>query len=194
MAVGIYITLAGASPRRKKIEDYVREINQRLIFLETPTRIVDWYHSTGNFVVQSPITNRWMISDELSLAFGVPCTVQTIDEVASWVSIAERAENPLQTGIRWAKGIAFELKGKPCTITPKPTPYAVFFHINRFALGVCKAERVSNEDPESDDRSEDWGTLSDEISKQVGGMWTARSLARLNGVITKARKHNRPRA
>lgn len=173
------------------MEDYVREINQRLILLETPTRIVDWYHSTGNFVVQSPITNRWMISDELSLALGVPCTVQTIDEIASWVSIAERTESPPQTGMRWIKAIAFELKGKPCTITPKSTPYAAFSHINRFALGVCKPERVNSEGSEGDDRSEGWGSISDEISKQVGGMWTARSLARLNGVIMKAQKHNR---
>lgn len=172
------------------MEDYVREINQRLILLETPTRIVDWYHSTGNFVVQSPITNRWMISDELSLAFGVPCTIQTIDEVASWVSIVDKTESPPQTGIRWTKGIAFELKGKPCTITPKPTPYAVFYPINRFALGVSKAAHV-NEGSESDDHSEGWGAVSNEISKQVGGMWAARSLARLNGVMKKARKHDR---
>jgi hypothetical protein len=172
------------------MEEYVREINQRLILLETPTRIVDWY-STGNFVVQSPITNRWMIADELSLAFGVPCTVQTTDEVASCVSIAEKfnAECTGDKGIRWTKGIAFEVKGKPCTVALKPTPYAVFFHINRFAVGVNKAERFNS--LETEDRSEGWGAISEEISKQVSGTWTARSLTRLKGVIVKARTHDK---
>lgn len=173
------------------MEDYVREINQRLVLLETPTKVVDWYHSTGNFVVQSPKTNRWAITDELSLALGVSCIVQTIDEVASCASIADKIGSPQsQADIRWTKGIVFKIKGKPCTVALKPTPRVVFFNINRFAVGVYKADPLTNQgDLDMSDRSAGWEAISDVLSKQVGGLWTARSLVRIEGVIKKAREH-----
>ena len=95
--MGIYITLGvgigNFSSRRKRMDDYVRETNQRLALLPTPTRMVDWFNSTGNFVVQTPRTNRWDIAAELSLALGVPCTVLTIDEATLCIAIADKASS-----------------------------------------------------------------------------------------------------
>lgn len=193
--MGIYISfavgIAHFSSGRKRLEDHVHEINQRLTLLSTPTRVIDWYHSTGNLVAKTPKHNRREIADELSLALGVPCTVLTADEVISCISIAEEANSPpADAGIRWKKGIAFEVKGRPCTVDLKPTPRAVFFRINGFTLGVNKKETLTDQGAlNKDDRVAGWGDVSDDVAKEVGGLWTARSLVGVKGVVEKARKH-----
>ncbi len=193
--MGIYITfgvgISNYSPRRKRTEDFVRETNQRLALLPTPTRVVDWFHSTGNFVVQTPKTNRWEIADELSLALGLPCAVLTGDEVALCIAIANKASSPPpETGIRWTKGIAFKVKGRPCTFDLKPTSRAVFFHVNRYAVGVIKKDRLTDSGAlDKDDRAGGWGAVSEDVSKAVGGMWTARSLVRIESLVNLASKH-----
>jgi len=195
VALGIYISfgvgIGSFSSRRKRTEDYVRETNERLALQATPTRVIDWYHSTGNFVVQTPKTNRSEIADELSLALGVPCTVLTTDEVASCILLADKASiPPVQTGIRWTKGIVFKARGKPCTSDLKPTPRAEFFRISGFAVGAIKKDSLtSREVLDKDDRAGGWGAVSDDVSKAVGGIWTARSLQRIEGILKKARKH-----
>jgi hypothetical protein len=173
------------------MEDYVRETNQRLALLPTSTGVVDWFHSTGNFVVQTPKTNRWEITDELSLALGAPCTVLTRDEVTLCIAIANKAGNPPpETGIRWTKGIAFKVKGRRCTLDLKPTSRAVFFHVNSYAVGVIKKDRLTNSGAlDKDDGAGGWGAVSEDVSKAAGGMWTARSLVRIESLLKIANKH-----
>jgi hypothetical protein len=173
------------------MEDYVRETNQRLALLPTPTRIVDWFHSTGNFVVQTSKTNRWEITDELSLALGVTCTVLTREEVTSCIDIADKASSPPpETGIRWTKGIAFKVKGGSRISDLKPTSRAVFFRVNSYAVGVNKKDRLTNSGVlDKDDRAGGWGAVSDDVSNAVGGMWTARSLIRIERLLKIANKH-----
>jgi hypothetical protein len=193
--LGIYVAfgvgIGDFSSRRKKMVEYVRETNQRLALEATPTRVIDWYYSTGNFVVETPKTNRFEIADELSLALGVQCTVLTTNEIASCVSVADKANSPPpQTGFRWTKGIAFEVKGKPCNVDVKATPRAVFFRINAFAVGVNKKDRLSSREVlDKDDRAGGWGAISGDIAEAVGGTWTARSLARIERILERARKH-----
>jgi hypothetical protein len=193
--LGIHIAfgvgIGNFSSRRKRMEDYVRETNQRLALLPTPTRIVDWFHSTGNFVVHTPKTNQWDIANELSLALGVPCTVLARDEVTSCIAIAEKASSPPpETGIRWTKGIAFKVKGGACTSDLKPTIRAVFFRVNSYAVGVNKKDRLTDSGVlDKDDRAGGWGAASDDVSKTVGGMWTARSLARIQSLVKVANRH-----
>ena len=189
--VAFGVGVGNFSSRRKTMEEYVHETNERLALLPTPTRVIDWFHSTGNFVVQTPKTNRWEINDELSLALGVPSTVLTRDEVTLCTTIADRASNPPpEPGIRWTKGIAFKVKGRPCTFDLNPIPQAVFFRVNRYAVGVYKRDRLEpNRGSDKDDRVGGWGVVSEEVSKAVGGVWTARSLVRIESLVKVANKH-----
>jgi hypothetical protein len=179
------------SSRRKKMKDYVDETNRRLSLLRTPTRVIDWHHSTGNFIVQTPKTNRFEISEELSLALGTSCAVLTINEVEHCLSVSDKAASPqAQPEIRWTKGIAFEVRGRPIATNPPSNPRAVFFQINNRALGVFKRDQVTDSDVlDKEDRRGGWGAISEDIAKAVGGKWTARSQARVQGLIEKARTH-----
>jgi hypothetical protein len=179
------------SSRREKMEKYVRETNQRLSLLSSPTKIIDWFGQTGNFVVHAPKRTRWQVADELSLALQVRCAVQSVDQVEFCVSIAEKAKDlSAQAGVRWTKGIAFHVKGKPCTTDLKPSPRAEFFRINEFAVGVYKKDQLTDEGvPDRANRSGGWGAVSNDIARTVGGVWTARSLMRVQGVMRDLRKH-----
>ncbi len=185
------VGIGNFSSRRKRVEDYVRETNQRLALLPTATRVVDWFHSTGNFVVQTPKTNRSEIADELSLALGVPCTVLTRDEVTLCIAAADKASTPPpEAGVRWTKGIAFRVRGRSGTLDLKPTPHAVFFPVNRYAVGVTKKDRLMDSGVlDKDERGGGWGAVSEDVSKVAGGIWTARSLSRIEGLVKLASKH-----
>jgi hypothetical protein len=152
--------------------------------------VIDWHHATGNYVVQSPKNNRWAIADELSLALGVPCVVLLTQDVIACVSIANKASSPpVEAGIRWTKGIAFLVKGAPCTGDLKPTPRAVFFRINDYAVGVFKKDQFTeNKELERESRAGGWGLISEDVSKAAGGIWTSRTLARIEGTVEKAVK------
>lgn len=172
------------------MDEYLPASNQKLSLLRTPTRIVDFHHATGNFVVQTPKVNRAEIADELSLVFGVNCAIMQTSQVLSCVSIAEKVSDPpIQPGIRWTKGIAFKVKGKPCIVDLKPTPRAQFFRVSEYAVGVFKKDQVATDEASGENRAGGWGAISVDISNAVGGIWTARPLMRIQGVITKALKH-----
>ena len=196
--MGIFIVLAvgtaSFSSRRLSMEEYVPATNQKLSLLRTPTRVVDFHHAMGNLVVQTPKVNRSEIADELSLVLGVPCAILQTGEVKSCVSIAERMSSPpVQTGIRWTKGIAFKVRGRPCTADLKPTPRAEFFRINEYAVGVFRKDQLTTDgvlDKES--RAGGWGEISGDISNVVGGIWTVRALLRIQSVLAKALKREPP--
>jgi hypothetical protein len=173
------------------MQDYVRATNQKLSLLKTTTRIVDWHYGTGNFVVQESDYNRMKVADELSLALGTPCATLTVEDLAAEVGVAKKTMSPLaQPGFRWTRGIAFWADGKPCTIILKPTIHAVFFPINKHAVGAFKKDKLAEgkETLDAENRAGGWGAISVDVAKAVGGTWTSRSLDRIEGVLAKARR------
>jgi len=191
--LGIWLVFADGvgrfSSRSKRMKDHIDEVNRRLTFLRTPTRIIDYHHSTGNVIVQSPKMNRLEVRDELSLALGVSCAVLRTDEVEQCVSIMDKAENPSsEAGIHWTKGIAFEVKGKPITTNPQSTQNAVFHRINGFTVGIYnRSQLAGSEGSDKVEHGGDWATISEYVSKSVGGKWTARSLVMVRALFEKAR-------
>jgi len=191
--VAIFIIFAAGagnfSARKTTVEEYVPAVNQRLSLLRTPTRVVDFHHATGNFVVQTPKVNRAEIADELSLVFGAPCAILQTGQIVSSVSVAEKVADPLpELGIRWTKGIAFKVKGRPCTFELKPTERAQFFRINEYAVGVFKKDQTAPSEVRDKSHAAGWGEISEDVSNSVGGIWTARALVRVKGVLAKALK------
>ena len=172
------------------MQDYVRATNQKLSLLNSRTRITDWY-AVANFVVQASDINRVRVADELSLALGTPCATLTIEELIADIAVAKKAISPpTEQGFDWTRGIAFRVHGKPCTITLKPTTHAVFFPINKHAVGAFKKDKLAEgqERLDKENRGGGWGAISADITKAVGGTWTSRSLDRVEGVLTKARR------
>jgi len=174
------------------MQDYVRATNQKLSLLNSRTRITDWY-AAANFVVQASDNNRVRVADELSLALGTPCATLTIEELIADIAVAKKAISPpTEQGFDWTRGIALRVHGKPCTITLKPTTHAVFFPINKHAVGAFKKDKLGDgkEAVDRENRPGGWGAISAEITKAVGGTWTARALNRVEGTLAKAHHYS----
>ena len=179
------------SSRRMAIQDYVRATNQKLSLLDSKARIADWHYATGNLVVRAFENNRLKVADELSLALGTPCAILSVEELAMVVAVAKKAMSPPpEQGFRWTRGVAFWVNGKPCNATLNPTTHAVFFPINKHAVGAFKKDRLADgkEVLDKEDRAGGWGAISADISKAVGGTWTSRALERVEGTLEKAHR------
>jgi len=175
------------------MKDYVQATNQKLALLRTRTRIVDWHHSTANFVIQTPDSNPMHAADELSLALGTPCAVLTVENLVGCATIAKRATSPpIEPGFSWTRGIAFWANGKPCTINLPPTPHAVFFPINKHAIGAFKRDQLIDrkEAVERESHTSGWNAITADIAKVIGGTWTARAMEKIDGTIAKATKYS----
>jgi hypothetical protein len=168
---------------------WIVEINAKLTSLQSSTRIVDWYGHTGNFVVESPRTNRLEIASELASAVRVSFAVLSYSETLNFALAAEKAASPPAVeGKRWTSGIAFAVKAPPCQSTPKPTLHAVFFAVSDYAVGAWKEDQlVQNGILDKERRGGGWGAVSGDISKESGGIWTARSLRTIKGTLEKAK-------
>ena len=188
--VAFAVGVGNFSARRLPMQDYVQATNQKLSLLNSRTRIADWYHATGNFVVQASDNNRLRVADELSLAIGTPCAALTIEELSTYIAAAKNPISPAtEPGVRWTRGLGFWVSGKPCTIVLKPTTHAVFFPINKHTVGLFKRDRLvgGKETLDIENRAGGWGAISVDITKAVGGTWTSRALDRVEGTLAKAR-------
>ena len=187
--VAFAVGVGNFSARRLPMQDYVQATNQKLSLLNSRTRIADWYHATGNFVVQASDNNRLRVADELSLAIGTPCATLTIEELSAHVAAAKKPISPpTEPGVRWTRGLGFWVSGKPCTIALKPTAHAAFFPINKHTVGMFKRDRLAGgkETLDIENRAGGWGAISADITKAVGGTWTSRALDRVEGTLAKA--------
>ncbi len=177
--------------RKEAMDKWVGEMNKKLTSHPSSTRIIDWYGHTGNFVIESSGTDSLELANELTSVLETTCAALTYDEAVAFVSAAEKAASPAPLGgKRWTNGIAFAVKGPPCQSVPKPTSHATFFQISERAVGAWKEDQLTqNGTLDREKRGGGWGAVSDDVSRAVGGVWTARSLRTVIGTLEKARQH-----
>lgn len=166
-------------------------VNKKLADLQSPTKLIDWYGHTGNFVLHSTKSNRSDIARQLTAVIGTSFAVLTYYEAADFASVAAKAVPPAPlAGKRWTSGIVLAVSGPPCQSVPKQTSYAIFFVISERAVGAWKEDQLTEGGIlDREKRGGGWGALSGDVSRQVGGVWTARSLRTVNGTLEKARHH-----
>lgn len=192
IAFGVNIgNLGRVSGRRQDMNEWTLELNRKLASLQSSTRIVDWYGHTGNFVIESSRIDRSDLANELTPIVGASCAVLPHDEAVAFAQVAERAVSPASLeGKRWTSGIAFAVRSQPCQSVPKPTSHAVFFPISDYAVGAWKKDQLTQAGTlDRERRGGAWGAVSGDVSRAVGGVWTARSLRTIRGTLEKARHH-----
>jgi hypothetical protein len=188
---GVDIGNLGFSGRRQDMSEWALEMNKKLASLQSSTKIVDWYGHTGNFVIESSKTERSEIASELTSVVGASLAVLSVDEVTDFVSHAEKTASPPPTeGKRWTCGIVFAVRSSSCQTVPKQTLHAAFFAISDYAVGAWKEDQLTRGGVlDRERRGGGWGAVSGDVSRHVGGVWTARSLRTVIGTIEKARQH-----
>jgi hypothetical protein len=62
-------------------------------------------------------------------------------------------------------------------------------------VGIFKKDQLTTEGMlDKETRAGGWGAISDDISSVMGGIWTARTLTRIQGVVGKALEQERTAA
>jgi hypothetical protein len=172
------------------MSEWVQDINQKLVMLKSPSTIIDWYGHTGNFVVESSEKEISNIAVDLTSVIGVSFAVLPYGEVERLIAAAGKSSAPSpREGKRWTCGMVFAVKSPPCVMVPKQTSHALFFALTDRAVGAWKEDQLKEDgalDPER--RGGGWGAVSGDVSKTVGGVWTARSLRTVIGTFKKAQE------
>ncbi len=167
------------------MEDWIRDVNQRLVKMGSSTKVLDSFSHTGNFVVHSN-NDRSQVATHLSSVFETQFAALSIDELGEYASIMKKASPPeSKAGFRWTLGLVSAVSGDQAT-SPKlhDTSHASFYPMPLRAVGAWKLDQLTDSGVlDREKRGGGWGAVSDDVSRQVGGKWTARSLSTVNGVL-----------
>jgi len=184
--VGVGNLGRGRAPRRLMAQ-WVEMLNRHLSQRHLSVRIVDFFGHTGNFLADSVST-----LEEVTARFKRLCdtdwVVRPNDEVrAALTALAGACEPEDEHGIRWTLGLAFHGGTGTTCGTVATTPRAVLWQISPCTIGVWKRDNLdADETLDRDRRSGDWGAISNDIERQLEGLWTARSRRTIDGLIRKA--------
>jgi hypothetical protein len=174
------------------MKDWVREGNQRLAGISASIRVLGSFSHTGSFVVESD-NDRSQVATHLSSVFDTQFTVLSVDDLAEYASIMKKACPPEpKVGFRWTPGLVLAISDEQATVSHKlhDTQHASFCPMPLRAVGAWKLDQLTDSEVlDSEKRGGGWGAVSDDVSCQVGGKWTARSLRPVNGVLKLAREY-----
>ena len=171
--------------RRRLMKDWIRDVNQRLAETGASTKVLDSFSHTGNFVVESD-NDRSQVASHLSSVFDTQFAVLSIDELGEYALIMKKASPPEpKAGFRWTPGLVFAVSSEQATGHKlHDTPHARFYLMPLRVIGAWKLDQLTTSGVlDREKRGGGWGAVSNDISLQIGGKWTARSLKTVKGVL-----------
>ncbi|MBM3221005.1 MAG: hypothetical protein FJZ38_20400 [Candidatus Rokubacteria bacterium] len=180
--------LGRARQRRVPTADRVTEINERLRVRALAAYIACAFGHTANYVMCCESHPPLELIGKVREALGFESAILPVANVRTALRDASSGtEPPRETGRRWTDGIAFHVSGTLTQTEAKSTERAVLWRISRDQVGIWKRDIETPEGQlDRDRRKGGWGAVAGEISKQLGGSWTARSLRTVAGIVRKA--------
>ena len=159
---------------------------------------VDAYAHTGNYVLQAPQTERLEHVVGV-LARYVPSHKFAVFGYTEFIALLEpmrralKQAPPATPGRRWTPGIVMDMNPNG-TIPPMPASdekaWFGSFAVPRIRT-AWKGDILDSQKGKLDNtqREGGWGSLSEHMRKVAGGLWTARSIKSVEGLIAVARSH-----
>jgi hypothetical protein len=174
-----------ASFRPALMDDWLQELNGRL--RGDPVRFVDYFGHTGNFVVDCREGSGYA-ARRLSQLLDAPCVAISTGTLKKCIDTVERLPcPPAESGVRWTPGALFLVAGSVNGKSLESVPRAVFRRIDDTAVAAWKRDVVTAAGRlDRGRRLGGWGALSQAVGRQLGGVWTARSLSTLRGALNRA--------
>ena len=106
------------------------------------------------------------------------------DVRAALVVLADAPQPTQAERVRWTPGLAFLSGDGVACGTVSSTSRAVLWRLSSYAIGAWKRDNLSAADRlDPGRRAGGWGAVSNDIHRQIGGQWTARSRRTLDGLI-----------
>jgi hypothetical protein len=168
------------------MSELVPRLNATLCSESDLVRVLDFFGHTGNFVLACETTPD-KAAQRLAGLLQTPCTVVAVETVQSCAAAARSFAPPTaKLGIQWTPGAVFRVSGPEASTAPR-APNAVFRGLNGAMLLAWKEDQLDAQGRlDKDRRSGGWGALSSAVTAELGGVWTARSISTLEGVLMRA--------
>jgi hypothetical protein len=178
---------------RARMQELIRRWNKQLASAESGSlEFLEFYRHTGNFLFEAHGNAQLeRVAEVLAQTEALPVfAVFPKDEFLSCLGLLHKAllQTPgTQPGRRWTPGLVMD-------VSPKggipPTPFsdekAVFGALGLPRVRVAwKGDILANNGQTLDKtkREGGWGALSDRMKQAAGGMWTARSISSIEGLV-----------
>ena len=174
-----------ASFRPVLMDEWLCQLNHRL--RDDPVRFIDYFGHTGNFVVDS-YEGCDYATRRLSDLLATPCIAMSIGSVRKCIASVEGLPCPAaESAVRWTPGALFLVTGTANATSLKSVRRAVFQRIGGGVVAAWKRDAVRADGRLNRGRRlGGWGALSHAVGRQLGGVWTARSLSALRGILDRA--------
>jgi hypothetical protein len=168
--------------------ELVKDANASFQSRGDPIRIRDYFAQTGNFIIDSSLRHE-EVSALMSRELTTPCSVMLAASLEVLINeVRKLPSQPVEPGIRWTRGAVLHVAGSVASGPVTDTSRARFRVLSQTAVAAWKRDRLDEEGRlDKRRRGGGWGALSRDISRQVGGVWTARSVLTLSGIAGLAR-------
>lgn len=179
--------LSPIMPMRRPMAELVDDLNLSLRASGQRMRVLDFFGHTGNFLLECGEQLNGA-AQAIGRLLRTPCV--TVDHVTACVAAVRTVpQPPAEAGLRWTPGVAFRITGPASSAQPTARRVA---HLQPFdALTILAWKRDLEDSPGRLDRHRragGWGAVSSVIARQLGGVWTARSVTTLEGVLMRAKE------
>ncbi len=174
-----------ASFRPVLMDGWLHELNGRL--RGDSVRFIDYFGHTGNFVVDCREGSGYA-ARRLSELLDTPCVAISTGALKKCIDTVERLPcPPTESGIRWTPGALFLVAGFANGESLESVHRAAFRRIGDTVVAAWKRDVVTAAGRlDRGRRLGGWGALSQAVGRQLGGVWTARSLSTLRGALNRA--------
>lgn len=175
---------------RRPMSKWVELLNRHLTEASPCVRIIGSFGHTGNFIASSSSSDFEEVSARFHCLLDTDWVVRSVEDVqVALRALAGIDQPPNEIGIRWTPGVAFHGGAGVAFGGVAKTPRAVLWKISPFAVGAWKHDCLAtNGGLDRDRRAGGWGAVSDDIERQIGGRWTARSRRTVDGLVRKLLK------
>lgn len=168
------------------MDEWVREMNETFGARHIRLRMLDFFGHTGNFVVASEL-NLVHTAEQLATLLHTRCVVMSLDRVRRCVDASNALAPPdAEPGVRWTPGAVFATSAFRVSRALPETRNAVFRPHDEAILAWKRDQLNARERLDKGRRAGGWGAVSSVIARDLGGVWTARSISTISGVVKRA--------
>ena len=169
------------------MDEWVRGLNDTSRARDVRLRVLDFFGHTGNFVVASEL-DQGHAAEQLASLLHTPCAVMSLDTLKRCVETANALAPPEpQPRVRWTPGVIFSTSTFRISGALPTTSKAVFRPHEDDAILAWKRDQLDAQGClDKARRAGGWGAISSAIARDLGGVWTARSMSTVGGVLSRA--------
>jgi hypothetical protein len=167
--------------------EWVHGLNATLRAQSEGLRVLDFFGHTGNFAIASDLAPD-SAGARLASLLHTACAIVGIETVKQCAEAARTiAPPPTEAGSRWTPGAVFAVAASSSFGELPTSPSAVFQSHSSGTILAGKRDQLDGRGRlDKTRRAGGWGAVSSKIARHLGGIWTARSISTLDGIVERA--------